>query len=177
MTARNHGIAKRIEILLVDDNPGDVRLTEEALKESGLRNHLNVLTGGADVLPFLRRQGQFVQAPRPDFILLDLNLSRKGGREVLKELKEDANLRRIPVAVLTISGAEEDILNSYDLHANCYIQKPLDMDRYIEVVKAVENFWFTIVTLPSQVIESAASSDGPSDRPQDGAESQNSMRR
>jgi len=142
-------IERPIEILLVEDNPGDVRLTIEALKESKIRNRLHIARDGEEAMDFLRRRGEFTDAPRPDVILLDLNLPRKDGREVLKEIKEDENLKRIPVAVITISSAEEDILKSYNLHANCYIQKPIGIDQFVKVVQSIEDFWFTIVTLPS----------------------------
>jgi CheY-like chemotaxis protein len=132
----------------VEDNPADVRLTQEALKDGKLRNSLHVVNNGVEAMSFLHREGQYADAPHPDIILLDLNLPKKDGREVLKEIKEDPNLRRIPVAIITMSEAEEDILKSYDLHANCYIQKPLDIDQFVKVVKSVESFWFTIVTLP-----------------------------
>lgn len=142
-------IERPIEILLVEDNPGDVRLTIEALKESKIRNRLHIARDGEEAMDFLRHRGEFTDAPRPDVILLDLNLPRKDGREVLKEIKEDENLKRIPVAVITISSAEEDILKSYNLHANCYIQKPIGIDQFVKVVQSIEDFWFTIVTLPS----------------------------
>ena len=139
---------RTVEILLVEDNPGDVRLTQEALRESKLTNHLSVARDGVEAMAFLHREGEYADAPRPDLILLDLNLPRKDGREVLQEIKEDELLRRIPVAVLTMSDAEEDIVRTYNLHANCYIRKPLDIDQFVRVVKSVEDFWFAIVTLP-----------------------------
>ncbi|MCF6157117.1 MAG: response regulator [wastewater metagenome] len=139
---------KLIEILLVEDSPGDVRLTQEALKESKVRNNLHVATDGVEAMDFLYRKGTHTNAPRPDLILLDLNLPKKDGREVLAEIKLDETLKNIPVVILTISKAEEDILRSYGLHANCYITKPIDFHQFIMVVKAIENFWFTIVTLP-----------------------------
>ena len=139
---------KPIDILLVEDNPGDVRLTIEALKEGKVRNNLSVARDGVEALDFLFRRGAFANAPRPDIIFLDLNLPRKDGREVLEEIKKDPVLRRIPVVVLTTSAAEEDIVRSYDLHVNCYITKPVDMERFIDVVKAIDAFWFTIVQLP-----------------------------
>ena len=141
---------KTVEILLVEDSPGDVRLTIEALKEGKVRNKLSVVTDGVEAMDFLHRRGAFASAPRPDIILLDLNLPRKDGREVLQEIKMDPVLRRIPVVVLTTSTAEEDIIRSYDLHVNCYISKPVDMERFIEVVKAIDNFWFSIVKLPEK---------------------------
>jgi two-component system, chemotaxis family, response regulator Rcp1 len=139
-----------IEILLVEDNPGDVRLTIEALKEAKVRNHLSVAKDGVEALAFLRRKGSYTDAVRPDLILLDLNLPRKDGREVLAEIKADASLRAIPVVILTTSRAEQDVLRSYELHANCYITKPVDLDQFITVVKSIESFWLTIVTLPRQ---------------------------
>jgi chemotaxis family two-component system response regulator Rcp1 len=137
-----------VEILLVEDNPGDVRLTREALREGKVRNRLSVATDGAEAIAFLRRQGEFADATRPDLILLDLNLPRKDGREVLAEIKADPALKYIPVVVLTSSKAEEDVLRAYDLHANCYVTKPVDFDQFIRVVKSIEDFWFTIVQLP-----------------------------
>ena len=139
-----------IEILLVEDNPGDVRLTIEALKEAKVRNRLSVAKDGVEALAFLHREGSYAEAARPDLILLDLNLPRKDGREVLAEIKGDANLRSIPVVILTTSRADQDILKSYELHANCYITKPVDLDQFITVVKSIESFWLTIVTLPRQ---------------------------
>jgi two-component system, chemotaxis family, response regulator Rcp1 len=139
-----------IEILLVEDNPGDVRLTIEALKEAKVRNHLSVAKDGVEALAFLHREGSYAAAARPDLILLDLNLPRKDGREVLAEIKADASLRAIPVVILTTSQADQDILRSYELHANCYITKPVDLDQFITVVKSIEDFWLTIVTLPRQ---------------------------
>jgi two-component system, chemotaxis family, response regulator Rcp1 len=137
-----------VEILLVEDNPGDVRLTQEALKEGKVRNRLHVVGDGVEALAFLRRQGEYANAPRPDLILLDLNLPRKDGREVLAEIKADEHLARIPVVVLTSSGAEQDILRTYDLNANCYVTKPIDLKQFIEVVKQIEEFWLTVVKLP-----------------------------
>lgn len=139
---------KPIEILLVEDNPGDVRLTREALKDGKVLNRLNVVTDGVEAMEYLRRQGQYAAAPRPDVILLDLNLPRKDGREVLAELKTDPDLKRIPVVVLTTSDAEKDVLKAYDLHANCYITKPMDLMQFTTVVRAAEDFWLTIVKLP-----------------------------
>ena len=133
-----------IEILLVEDNPADVRLTQEALREGKVKNNLSVARDGEEALAFLRREG----APRPDLILLDLNLPRRDGREVLKEIKDDPQLRMIPVVVLTTSAAEGDILKSYALHANCYITKPVDLEQFITVVKSIDDFWLTIVRLP-----------------------------
>ena len=140
--------SKPIEILLVEDNPGDVRLTIEALKEAKVSNNLHVAVDGVEAMAFLRREGKYAEAPHPDLVLLDLNLPKKDGREVLAEIKSDPALRRIPVVVMTTSKAEEDILRSYDLHANCYITKPVDLDQFITVVKSIEDFWLTIVKLP-----------------------------
>ena len=139
-----------VEILLVEDNAGDVRLAREGLRECKLLNNLSVASDGVKALAFLRRQGEHAQAPRPDLIMLDLNLPRKDGREVLREIKEDEEFKRIPVVVLTTSKAEEDILKSYSLHANCYVTKPLAIEQFITVVQAIETFWFTIVKLPSR---------------------------
>ena len=140
--------SKPVDILLVEDNPGDVRLTREALKESKVLNTLAVAVDGVEALAYLRRKGRFAAAARPDLILLDLNLPRMNGRELLAVIKADAELRRIPVVILTTSAAEQDILNTYDLHANCYITKPVDLEQFIAVVRSVEDFWFTIVRLP-----------------------------
>lgn len=139
-----------VEILLVEDNLGDIRLTKETLKESKLLNKMSVVTDGVEALSFLHRKGPYAEAPRPDLILLDLNLPKKDGREVLAEIKADEHLRRIPVVVLTTSGAEQDILKAYDLHANCYITKPVNLDQFGTVVRAIEAFWFTIVKLPPE---------------------------
>ena len=141
-------IAREIEVLLVEDNPGDVRLTIEALKDGKIHNHLSVVSDGEEALAFLRRQGQYAKVPRPDLILLDLNLPKKDGREVLKEIKQEKDLKRIPVVILTTSTAEKDIIKTYDLHANCYINKPVDFDQFTNVVKSIEDFWFTVVKLP-----------------------------
>jgi two-component system, chemotaxis family, response regulator Rcp1 len=143
-------IAEPINILLVEDNPGDVRLTVEALREGKVHNHLSVAQDGVEALRFLRREGKHADAPRPDVVLLDLNLPRKDGREVLAEIKSDEDLRRIPVVILTTSKAEEDILRSYALHANCYVTKPVDLEQFITVVRSIEEFWFSIVRLPSR---------------------------
>jgi CheY-like chemotaxis protein len=137
-----------VEILLVEDNPGDVRLTVEALREGKVRNHLSVATDGVEALAYVRREGKYANAVRPDLILLDLNLPRKDGRQVLAEIKADVDLKTIPVVILTTSKADEDILHSYDLHANCYVTKPVDLDQFITVVKSIEDFWLTIVALP-----------------------------
>ena len=143
------GLARTVEILLVEDNEGDVRLTREALTEYRFRNNLSVVRDGVEAMAFLRREGSYAQAHRPDLILLDLNLPRKDGREVLAEIKTDVQLKRIPVVVLTTSMAEEDILKAYNLHANCYVTKPVDFDQFLKVVQAIEEFWLTIVKLPS----------------------------
>ena len=140
---------RQIEILLVEDNPGDVRLTQEVFKEGKIRNKLNVAWNGEEALAYLHREGRFAQAPRPDIILLDLNLPRKGGREVLAEIKADAKLKCIPVVILTTSQAEKDITESYNQHANCYIVKPVELDQFITVVRTIEGFWLQIVKLPS----------------------------
>jgi two-component system, chemotaxis family, response regulator Rcp1 len=139
-----------VKILLVEDNPGDVRLTQEALKESKMLNELYVTEDGVEALEFLSREGKYTDAPHPDLILLDLNLPKKDGRELLEEIKADENLRRIPVVVLTTSKAQEDIYRMYEQHANCYITKPIDFEQFIEVIKSIDNFWLTIVKLPSE---------------------------
>lgn len=138
----------RFEILLVEDNPGDVRLTEEVLREGKVRNRLSVTGDGVEAMSFLRREGKYAGAPRPDLILLDLNLPKKSGHEVLAEIKSDAGLKRIPVVVLTTSRAEEDIIKAYDRYANCYLTKPFDWERFVGVIKSVEDFWLTVVKLP-----------------------------
>lgn len=140
--------ARPIEILLVEDNAADVRLTIEALREGKVRNNLSVTRDGVEAMEFLRRQGAYAQAPRPDLVLLDLNLPKMDGREVLAQIKADPQLRTIPVVVLTTSSAEADILKSYSLHANCYITKPVDLDQFVTVVKSIDDFWLTIVKLP-----------------------------
>jgi CheY-like chemotaxis protein len=139
-----------IEILLVEDNPGDVRLTIEGLKEGKVRNNLHVAKDGVEALAFLRHEARYEDAVRPDLILLDLNLPRMDGRQVLSEIKADPQLKTIPVVVLTTSRAEQDVLNSYQLQANCYITKPVDLEQFITVVRSIEDFWLTIVTLPQQ---------------------------
>lgn len=138
-----------IEILLVEDNPGDARLAKEALKESKLKNNLYIADDGVEAMNFLRKKGKYKSMPRPDLVILDLNLPKKDGREVLSDIKNDDDLKRIPVVILTISQAEEDILKSYNLHANCFISKPIDLDQFIKVVKSIEDFWLTIVKLPN----------------------------
>lgn len=137
-----------VEILLVEDNPGDVRLTIEALNENKISNNLHVARDGEEAMAFLRREDRYAGAPRPDLVLLDLNLPRKDGRETLAEMKADETLRRIPVVILTTSQAEEDILRTYDLHANCYVTRPVDLEQFIRIVKAIEDFWLNIVRLP-----------------------------
>jgi len=137
-----------IQVLLVEDSEPDARLTIEALKEAKVRNRVWVVEDGVEAMRFVRREPPYADAPRPDLILLDLNLPRKDGRQVLEELKADPDYRRIPVVVLTISGAEEDVLRAYNLHANCYITKPVDFVRFMEVVRHVEEFWLTVVKLP-----------------------------
>ena len=139
---------KPVKILLVEDNPGDVRLTIEALKEGKVLNELSVVGDGVAALEFLRKEGDRSGAPRPELILLDLNLPRMDGYELLAIIKEDPSLKRIPVVILTTSSADEDILRTYDLHANCYIRKPVDLEQFIEVIKSVEDFWLTVVVLP-----------------------------
>lgn len=141
---------KSIEILLVEDNPADVRLTQEALREGKVRNNLHVARDGVEALEVLRREGKFAGVPRPDLVLLDLNLPRKDGREVLAEIKADPELKTIPVVVLTTSSAETDILRSYSLHANCYITKPVDLEQFVSVVKSIDDFWLTVVRLPTE---------------------------
>ena len=138
-----------IEILLVEDNPGDSRLAREAMKDYKLTNNLYIVEDGVEAMNFLRKEGKYAMAPRPDLIILDLNLPKKDGREVLAEIKTDDDLKRIPVVILTISKAEEDILNTYNLHANCFISKPIDLDQFMKVVKSIEDFWLTIVKLPN----------------------------
>lgn len=137
-----------IEILLVEDNPLDVEITMEALSNTKLANHISVTKDGVEAMRFLKREGAYKDAPRPSLILLDLNMPRKDGRAVLEEIKGDPQLRQIPVVVLTTSKAEEDILESYNLHANCYITKPVDMEQFGKIVQTIDDFWFGIVELP-----------------------------
>lgn len=139
-----------IEILLVEDNPGDVRLTIEALRDAKVHNRVSIAKDGVEAMAFLRREGPYADARRPDLILLDLNLPKKDGREVLAEIKADNRLKHIPVVILTTSHAEQDILKSYDLHANCYVTKPVDLDQFITVVRSIEDFWLTVVALPQE---------------------------
>ena len=140
---------KPLEVLLVEDNPGDIRLTKEALRNGDVAVSLNVARDGVEAIDFLHRQGSFANAPRPDIILLDLNLPRKNGREVLSEIKGDPNLKRIPVLVMTTSRADQDIDRAYSLNANCYITKPMDLDEFLRIVKSIEDFWLKTVTLPT----------------------------
>lgn len=139
-----------IEILLIEDNPGDVRLTREAFRDSRVHNRLHVAADGVEAMAFLRREGAFASAPRPDLVLLDLNLPKKPGREVLHEIKSDPHLATIPVVVLTTSASDEDILLSYQLHANCYISKPVDLDKFMKIVHSIGHFWVSVVRLPGQ---------------------------
>lgn len=143
--------SRSIEILIVEDSPTDVLIAQEALNQAKLLNHLHVAEDGVEALAFLRRQGRYATAPRPDLIMLDLNLPRKSGQEVLAELKADPDLMTIPVVVLTTSRAEEDILRAYGLHANCYVVKPLAFAAFVEVVHSIRHFWFSVVTLPREV--------------------------
>jgi two-component system response regulator len=145
---RPDAIIKPVDILLVEDSPTDILLTEEALEHSKVLNNLHIVEDGVEAMAFLRREGKYADAPRPDLVLLDLNLPRKDGREVLTEMKEDEHLRQIPVVVLTTSRAEEDVARAYAAHANCYIAKPVDFNQFTEVVRTIENFWFTVVVLP-----------------------------
>jgi CheY-like chemotaxis protein len=149
--AREKLMGRPIEILLVEDNPGDIRLTIEALKEGKVTNNLQIAKDGEEAMDLLRKKGKFADARRPDLILLDLNLPKKDGREVLEEIKSDDELKSIPVVVLTMSKAEEDILKTYRHHANCYITKPLDMNQFMMVMKQTESFWLTVVKLPPKV--------------------------
>lgn len=141
---------KRVEILLVEDNEPDIDLTKEALKEFKVANNLHVTRDGVEAMEFLNKEGKYKNIPTPDLILLDLNMPRKNGIEVLQEIKEDPKLRRIPVVILTTSEAEEDIVKSYELHANCYITKPIDLNQFFKVVKKFGDFWFTIVKFPKK---------------------------
>jgi len=146
ITGRKQG--EPINILLVEDNPTDARLVKEAMKDFKINNTLYHVSDGVEAMAYLRKQGDYAKMPRPGFILLDLNMPRKDGRKTLKEIKEDPDLKRIPVVILTVSDAEEDIIKSYNLHANCYVTKPLNLDEFSKVVKGIENFWFEIVKLP-----------------------------
>jgi chemotaxis family two-component system response regulator Rcp1 len=144
----NRKISRSIEILLVEDNPGDVRLTREVLKESKVRSNLHVVEDGMKAMAYLRRESKYADAVRPDIVLLDLNLPKKDGREVLIGIKTDEDLKRIPVVILTTSEDERDILEAYNNHVNCYVTKPLDIDQFTKIVKSIEDFWLTIVKLP-----------------------------
>ena len=142
---------RSIEVLLIEDSPGDVRLTKEALKEGKILNNLHVVNDGVEAMIFLKKEEKYQSSPTPDLILLDLNMPKKDGREVLAEIKADTKLKSIPVVILTTSSAEEDILKSYDLHANCYITKPVDLDQFIKVIKSINDFWLNIVKLPPNI--------------------------
>ena len=146
MTAKR--LSRPVEILMVEDNPGTVRLTQEVMRDSRVRNAMYVVDDGVEALAFLRKQGRYASAPRPDLVLLDLNLPRKDGRETLAEMKQDEELKRIPVVVLTTSRSEDDVLRAYDLHANCYLTKPVGLEDFVKVVKSIENFWIEMATLP-----------------------------
>jgi CheY-like chemotaxis protein len=137
-----------IEILLAEDNPGDVRLTEKALDHGNIINNLHVVENGVEAIAFLRQEGEYADKPRPDLVLLDLNMPKKDGREVMEDMKDDPSLRRIPVVVLTSSEAEEDVVRSYELNANAYLTKPVDFDGFVDIVKRIEDFWFSVVKMP-----------------------------
>lgn len=143
--------SKMVDILLVEDNEGDARLAMEAMRDSKIRNKMHHVSDGEEAMAFLHKEGKYTKVPRPDLVLLDLNLPKKDGRQVLAEIKEDDELKRIPVVILTVSSAEEDILKTYNLHANCYITKPIDLSQFMKVVRSIEDFWLTIVKLPSGV--------------------------
>ncbi|MBM3889268.1 MAG: response regulator [Verrucomicrobia bacterium] len=143
-------LGRPVEILLAEDNPADVRLTREALRDAKVHNNLSVVTDGVEAMAFLRRQGVYADAPRPDVILLDLNMPRKDGRQVLAEIKADEQLKCIPIVILTSSQAEEDILRAYNLSVNCYVTKPVELDQFLKVVRSIENFWLEIVALPEK---------------------------
>jgi CheY-like chemotaxis protein len=147
--APEHEAGAMIQVLLVEDDPGDVLITREAFEENKVRNQLNVVNDGVKALAYLRQEGGYADAPRPDLILLDLNLPKMGGHEVLEQIKSDVNLQRIPVVVLTTSDAEEDVLRSYNLHANAYVTKPVDFERFLSVVRQIDDFFVTVVKLPS----------------------------
>lgn len=144
-----HALPRPVEILLVEDSPGDVKLTEEALHDADVPNKLHVARDGEEAMRFLRREGEFADRPRPDLILLDLNMPRMDGREVLAAVKADAELRRIPIIILTTSQSEDDIAEAYNLSANCYVAKPVDLDEFLNVVRAIDDFWLTLVKLPN----------------------------
>ena len=149
MNSNSGELGKPIDILLVEDNPGDVRLAQEALKDAKVSNNLHIAGDGVEAMGFLHREGRYSDAVRPDLILLDLNLPKKDGREVLAEIKADEQLKRIPVVILSVSRNEDDIIKSYDLHANCYVTKPINLDCFFEVVRSIEDFWLNTVTLPA----------------------------
>ncbi|MEA3367906.1 MAG: response regulator [Planctomycetota bacterium] len=149
-TGISPSLARPAEILLVEDSPGDVRLMQEALREGKVANRVHVVRDGVEAMDFVRQQGDYADVPRPDIILLDLNLPKKDGRQVLAELKADDDLHRIPVVVLTTSRAEEDVLRAYDLHANCYMTKPVDLGRFLSLVKNIEHHWLVMVRLPQE---------------------------
>ncbi len=157
----NPKLLRQAEILLVEDNPADVLMTRSAFEDFKITNTLHVVEDGADALEFLRGQGNFAGAPRPDLIMLDLNLPRKNGREVLAEIKADPALRNIPVVVLTTSKSEQDVLQSYELHANCYIVKPVGFKNFVEAIKSIKNYWFSLVTLPSEVENGHSTDSNP----------------
>jgi CheY-like chemotaxis protein len=144
------GEREPVEILLAEDNPGDVKLTRKALEQAKLVNNLHVVTDGVEAMNFLRQEGEYAEKPRPDLILLDLNMPRKDGREVLEDVKDDESLRRIPVVILTSSDAEEDVVKSYERHANAYLTKPVDFEGFLEIIGALEDFWLEIVKLPPE---------------------------
>ena len=148
MTDTHYG--RLVEILLVEDNPGDVRLTQEVFKEAKILNHLNLVGDGVEAMAFLRREGGYADVVRPDIVLLDLNLPRMSGRHVLEEIKRDPALRNIPIVVLTTSRAEQDVLDAYEHHANCYITKPVDLEQFVEIVRSISQFWLSIVELPAE---------------------------
>jgi two-component system, chemotaxis family, response regulator Rcp1 len=150
MPLTDQPMPRPVQILIVEDNPADARLVREVMRDSKVINEIQWVADGVEAIAFLRRQGKYANAPRPNLIFLDLNMPRKDGREVLKEVKADADLRRIPVVVMTSSQAEEDIARAYDHHANCYVRKPLDFNQFHEVVKSLESFWFATVELPSK---------------------------
>lgn len=151
ITPQRSDLKEAINILLVEDSPGDIRLTQEAFKVAKVRNKLHIAMDGAEAMTFLRREGKHAQAPRPNLILLDLNLPKKDGRAILAEIKADESLMAIPVLILTMSSADADILSSYQLRANCYITKPFDLDGYTKVVQSVDNFWFSLAQLPTDI--------------------------
>ncbi len=145
-----HPLLNPIDILVVEDNPGDARLIKEVLNDQKIYNSLFIVNDGVEAMNFLQHKGKYKDSPKPDLIILDLNLPKKDGREVLADIKADDDLKRIPVVIMTISQAEADILKSYNLHANCYITKPIDLNQFIKVIKSIEEFWFSIVKLPSK---------------------------